>query len=65
MNIAKGPRIDSPGNEYNLSANLSETLSLHARGERRGLFVFADRERVCVFKGEKEREMKLLALFYP
>lgn len=60
--IIEGTRIDSPGNEYYVSANLRETLSFHARGERRGLFNFA-RERECVFE-EEERENKLLA-FYP
>lgn len=43
--ITEGMRMDSSGDGYNSSANLGETLSFHARGERSVVCVSSRRIR--------------------
>lgn len=55
--ITEGMRIDSSGDGYNLSANLGETLSFHARGERSVVVSLRERDK-------RERREMLLAFFF-
>lgn len=55
--ITEEMRIDSSGDGCNLSANLGETLSFHARGERSVVVTLRERDK-------REREEKCFWLLF-